>query len=1228
MLAADITPMDMDVHGTIDGQPVKFFVDTGASVSLLSEKVRKKIGRAAAPCGDVTLQAANGSFLRCMGKMDCDVQVGSKRLAWSFIVADVVAHDVIVGRDLLQRLGMCIDFEKQAVSCQGEEIAVRGQREALPDHVWAVSDVTVAARSCCFVSAAVDAARKRSGLVLVEPQPTAYEATGLYVARGCVDGTADAFCVQVVNVSSRPVTIRRGSRLAVLEPVGDVEHVMAVDAGADNEEQQFYASDASVVDDADLQRVVDEAEIDSVGKRQLLTFLQQQRDLFAANTSRPDACLTTRHRIDTQGHAPVHTRPYRTGPHRREVIRREVQQMLRDGIIRESASEWASPVVIVPKKDGSLRFCVDYRKLNAVTRKDVYPLPRIDDTLESLAGAVLFSSLDLASGYWQIPVEASDQPKTAFVTSFGLYEFTRMPFGLCNAPSTFQRCMDLLLSGLKWVHCLVYLDDILVFSKDVPSHLQSLALVFGKLRTAGLSLKLKKCHFCRRRVRFLGHVVSEAGMAVDAAKTDAVRAMARPENVSQLRAFLGMANYYRRFVPGFADIAAPLYALLQQDAKYVWSDVCEAAFIALKEALTRAPTLAFPRFDQPFIVQTDASATGLGAVLSQVQDGRERVVCFASRSLSKAERNYSTTERECLAIVYALKEWRAYLLGRSFTVVTDHHALRYMQGIAEPAGRLARWTMLLQEFDFTVVHRAGAAHANADALSRLPQPQGKEGEVVAAVSTAVSVSAAQRRDPETGPLLRFLEAGTLPEDENTARNILRFAPHYTVDNDCLYQLTPWKPTGRGRQELLKRLVVPRSLRAEIMAGYHDDVTAGHLGFEKTFDKISHRYYWPGMYADVKHWVSSCVDCASKKTPRLPLAGMMQPIVVREPFEVVGVDILGPLPLTTTGRRYVVVFSDYFTKWVEAFAVAKADAPSIAKLLVEEVVCRYGACVKLLSDRGKVFLGKVVESICNVLGIRKVTTSGYHPQTDGLVERFNHTLATMLSMFTSSNQRDWDVFLPHVLLAYRTSVHASTKETPFFLMFGRDVRLPTDVAMGAIPDSHRTDDVSIPEYRAQLVMRLNAAFAAARLNVEHAQHRQQLAYDASRRDVEFAVGDKVWVFNPKRRKGLAPKLMHMWYGPYRIFERVGATNYRLRTLHGRKLDDPVHVQRLKAFLDPNDRPSFVPVADDISDPCGERPEGSPDVDVEASEDWDAVPVRPPRWTATSPMRGLDAKKGGV
>ena len=455
-------------------------------------------------------------------------------------------------------------------------------------------------------------------------------------------------------------------------------------------------------------------------QQQLNELFREFSDVFSRGEDDLGNTPLLEHAIET--HGPPLCQPYcRQNPAVRREEMAQVQQMLSSNVIRPSNSPWASPVVMVRKKDGSLRFCMDFRQLNAATVKDAHPLPRIDDLLDALHGAKWFSTLDLKSGYWQVPITKQDKAKTAFWTSSGqLFEFNQVPFGLCNAPATFSRLMDRILSGLHWETCLFYLDDIIVFSSTWEEHLARLRQVFERLRHANLKLGADKCTFAAKEVNYLGHRVTEEGLLPDSSLLAAIREIPPPKTATEVRSFLGLAGYYRRYVKGFAAIAAPLRALTRKDAVFHWSEDCQTAFDCLKTLLTTSPITAFPDFSQAFRLYTDASTAGLGAILAQVRDGKERIICCASRALNQAEKSYPATKLECLAIVWVVAKFRHYLMAMPFEVYTYHYALQWLKTMRTGSALLHRWSAALEEYDFTVHHRPGKVQTHVDGLSRLP----------------------------------------------------------------------------------------------------------------------------------------------------------------------------------------------------------------------------------------------------------------------------------------------------------------------------------------------------------------------------------------------------------------------------------------------------------------------------------------------------------------------------
>ena len=555
------------------------------------------------------------------------------------------------------------------------------------------------------------------GESIIEPtEQSQLTDTGAMLARAVVNmNTADSSIpLRVYNPRAVAITVKKGMAVGKLTPVIDCELRPSGDIADDVNK---VARNVRVP--AHLKSLYEASvkELPADQHYKVARLLTEYQDVFSKGDDDLGQTDIIKHTIDTGGAAPIRQRARRLPFHHQAEVDRQVKDMLNRGIIEPSKSPWSAPIVLVTKKDGSKRFCVDYRRLNSVTVKDCYPIPRIDESLESLSGAKWFSTLDMCAGYWQVMLDLAAREKSAFVVRGGFYQWKVMPFGLCNAPSTFERLMETIFAGLQWDTLLIYLDDIIVFGKTIDDELHRLSVVFRRLRCANLKLKPKKCALFQTSVSFLGHIVSESGIATDPDKVAAVRQWPTPTCVRDVRSFLGLASYYRRYIKDFGSIAYPLNRLTDKNKAFCWNKECEEAFARLKRCLVTAPILAYPAELGQFYLDTDASGYGIGAVLSQVQDGQERVIGYASRTLSKQERNYCVTRRELLAVVVYLRHFRPYLYGRHVIIRTDHGALRWLISVRDPQGQVARWLETLGEYYYTVVHRPGKSHQNADSLS-------------------------------------------------------------------------------------------------------------------------------------------------------------------------------------------------------------------------------------------------------------------------------------------------------------------------------------------------------------------------------------------------------------------------------------------------------------------------------------------------------------------------------
>ena len=557
---------------------------------------------------------------------------------------------------------------------------------------------------------------------ILEPTYEFLNGHNLILARTLTNTENAEVIIRLLNVTTEVERVHQGTVIAELTPVIEVRTVERheVDLGDRIESEDGATSSKSLPAYMEDLWSRCATNLDEDQKKRVKHLLLEHIEIFAK--SKEDTGLTdlVEHRIETGDATPIKQRPRRLPIQQRQEEKQQIEEMLKRGIITESQSPWASPVVLVRKKDNTWRYCIDYRRLNGVCIKDSYPLPRIDDSLDRLSGAVWFSTLDLQSGYWQVKMAPEDQQKTAFTTSQGLFEFLVMPFGLANAPATFERLMERILKGLQWNTCLVYLDDVIVYAGEFDQALGRLDEVFRRLGSAGLKLNPQKCNLFQEEVSYLGHVVSKEGVGTDPEKTRAIESWPEPKNVSQLRSFLGTCSYYRRFIGGYANIAKPLHILTEKNRVFSWNEDAQEAFEKLKTALVTSPILAYPDPESMFILDTDASDHGIGSVLSQIQEGKERVIAYFSRTLNKPERRYCVTRKELLAVVVSVKNFHHYLFGKRFLIRTDHGALRWLMRFKNPEGQTARWLEVLGTYDFEIQHRLGRYHGNCDGLSRRP----------------------------------------------------------------------------------------------------------------------------------------------------------------------------------------------------------------------------------------------------------------------------------------------------------------------------------------------------------------------------------------------------------------------------------------------------------------------------------------------------------------------------
>ena len=1310
-----------------------FLIDTGAEVTIISNKLFERIPDKYRPklletVVSMKLEVADKGLVDIKGIADVTFNTDSHTYRWRVLVAPI-EEDGLRGMDFL--FAQNFELSRKGLKLDGQRVKTITEGLNL-EHVkvCVTKDTVIPANSQVVVSAKVSAACLKHQVALLEPISQREMKGGLIVSSCLVNpsGKEANIPVSVSNVTMENITLHQNTSVGKLSEVDSVKVLLDNDSSesksghkARNIRKNTSYNVSSLRDwrgmpvpDIDkwpesLQDLYHRSSVSLSAheSEQLAKLIEFHRGAFASSATDLGQTAVVTHTIDTGDAKPIKQQPRRTPRAFEGEEEKIIQDQLQAGIIQESMSPWSSPLVYVRKKDGSTRPCVDFRRLNEVTEKMAYPLPLTSSCLDSLNGARYMSSLDLQSGYWQIKVDEKDRPKTAFTSKHGLYEYLVMPFGLTNAPGTFQRCMEIIFRGLQWKSLVIFLDDIILFNDTFEQHLGNLNEVLERLTKAGLKLKPSKCNLIRNEILFLGHVVSETGIKVDPEKIRAVVDWPVPQNVHDVRVFIGFCSYYRRFVRGFSSIVSPLTHLLEAEVKFEWTDECRDAFKKLKEILTSQSVMAYPKDSGLLILDTDASGTGIGATLSQLQlcektgKEEERPIAHASKSMNKAQRQYCVTRKELLAVVYFVQHFRHYLLGRDFVIRTDHSALRWVMSFKDPRDQMARWLEVLSQYRFKIVHRDGKKHRNADSLSRVPcdptecscydgqtllsdlpcggcnvcikrheqwssfqevddvvplmtrnvrvsQPEnpvnwkwkivvnhrlflsvilcltvllswvlplygylkgfacrisnklGGESYRVRSATVGLSDSQSnqnnledkgnsdsaeeaesgvtwlgqytksdlkklQSEDPDLGPVLIWLNSDSgkpgreiVAAESPSVRNLWLQWEQLTLVNGVLYR--KWHSLKKKIPPCLQ-LVVPKSLQDTILKSMHCDHTGAHLGVKKTASKIKQKFYWYRLKESVRTWVRNCTVCGARKSPGKRPKAALQKYQVGFPMDRVATDILGPFPESTAGNKYILVVGDYFTRWIEAYAIPDFSAKTVAEKLVFEFFSRFGVPLDLHSDQGRNYESTLFKELCKLLDVNKTRSSAYHPESNGMCERFNRTLLDMIAVYTSENQTDWDVYLHMLTAAYRSCTHETTGYTPNLLMLGREVHLPIEVALGARADPQPYQGES--QYVAQLQDKLLGIYQLVRNSCKMQLPKKD--NDSRIASKTYKVGDLVYYHDITRTVGKSPKLKSdIWKGPFVVVKKFSDILFEIKahTLGKSKI---LHFNRLKPYI---------------------------------------------------------------
>ncbi|EFP07148.1 hypothetical protein CRE_30552 [Caenorhabditis remanei] len=1117
----------------INGRKVHALLDTGAGISYLPvSQIRPEeldVGK------EQQARAANGSVIRFLGTTSQTIKIGEIEVDQTLLVShdDDCPSEILLGVDFIRnmnKMGHPVSFDMLKKEVQiGTEISLVCNVELAPER----EEIKVAVCHNCTVNPTSEAIipvklvnyRKEFGTEFMIAD-NKKESEQIYaIARSVVSTDQEGKALlQLVNPSATPIKLFAGQALATATIYEQIWEDSYTPPEADWTAKlplmpQPTPPDYKPSNEIDLKNSI----FTENQKSTLRNIIDRHPKAFVG----PDGVLgcyngTIRHRIDFVKDAKMPApRNYRVPLERRHEVEKQVREMESQGIIRPSSSPFSAPIVMVRKADGeSWRFCIDFRQINNITEPVQSILPNLQELLDVTAENAIYTTLDFASGFHQIPLEEEHCERTAFASFMGVYEYIRMPMGLKGSPGTFQRIMHKLIKPLRAkVFC--YIDDIILTSPTPEQHLEDIEEILTMVEESGMKLKPSKAKFGQDKIKFLGFIVSAEGIHPDPEKTVAITNYPKPKNVTEVRAFLGLASFYRRFIKNFSKITTPLTELTKKDSEFHWEEEQEKAFEQLKFALVSSPVLAAPKLGFPFVIETDASGKGVGAVLMQARDREStdfRVIAYASRVYNKHEKRYPAIELEALGLIFAVTKFRPYIDGAETTIITDHSPLKALLYRTDLQGRLAKYQIILQEYNVTIVYKPGKTNVVADALSR-HHPL-----INAVIPLWVDLKAIKA------------EQQAAPELEKVRDTFGNFENRDGV----IYKNT---------EEGIPVVLLPKNTQygqtlAEMVHGSLEE--GAHLGRDKTLHRIKEIAVWPGLEATVRNIVAACPTCQHTKdsTKTRTRAVLHELGEVSQPFERVHCDFIGPLAETERGNKYILVFTCAFSKFVIAEPTENQSSMSTIRMIADRLFARFGIPKVLVTDRGTNFLSKTTQLFLQSKNCEHRTSTPYHHSANGQVERANQTIEGLLRPHTADGC--WDVYLQKVVHAYNTSLHATTRRTPFEIVHtfkpGSPVknalnRKGGEVVAAKCLDDPRKEEGKQPDNHAEVIE--YEAYKQEVLKKAHERVKDILLEKTSERnrkfnqkstinDVKFEIGQKILL-----RKGKSDKLSPPFAGPFEI-----------------------------------------------------------------------------------------------
>lgn len=1095
-------------RAVVDGHDLNCFIDFGSQCTMVKESVAKKLKKTLIIDNLPVLRGFGNSLVNCLGKCSFSIKIDSVGAQVDALVVPdgYLRESLLIGQTFTEQDHIVVYKTKSELKFLNKSVHPNNKIQ-----LFISESVSIHGLSAINVHSEP----VYNGDILVE---SSFNSQKEYQIIECITRLENGKGTLIIKALSQSnVDLHENTLLVRAQPCSEIKTLLVNRVERDDKSNPEIITNEMINTSQNFDRI-----------KQLTNLLNQYRDCFAFQVNELGCVAGTEMNINLKDNTPVVYRPYRLSHMERKIVRDMVDELKDSGIVRDSNSEYASPILLVKKKSGDYRLCVDYRNLNKKTVKEHYPLPRIDDQLDNLSGNKYYTTLDLASGYYQIPMSETSRHLTAFITPDGHFEFNRMPFGLANAPSTFQRAINDILGNARFKEAFAYMDDVIIPSKTVEEGFQKLINTLELFRKAGLTLKLSKCNFFKESIDYLGFEVCENGVRPGKIKIDAVENFPVPSDQHRLRQFLGLASFFRRFIRGFSMIAQPLTRLLKKDVRWQWGDGEENAFQTLKRELVKRPVLTFFNPSHETQLHTDASKSGIAGILLQRPNKESpfSAVAYYSRRTSPEESRFTSDDLETLAVVASMQRFRVYLLGVPFTVVTDCNSLRATFEKRDMLPRVARWWGTMQEYDFNVVYKPGVTMSHVDALSRNPIADKEILDVLNVESDWIVT--VQQSDPELQRIVRIL-------NDPETKNIVDFKNSYIVRRGLLY-----KKTSEG-----ERWVVPKGVRWQVLKANHDNI--GHFAFDKTYDKIRKQYWFAKMRRFIKKYIDSCLECAHNKVPSGKKAGELHPIPkVDCPFHTIHVDHLGPFVRSRKGNSYLLLIIDAYTKFIMLYPVKSTKSVHSIKA-IRNYFHIFSVSKRLVSDRGSSFTSKRFEEFLNNLGVKHILNAVATPRANGQIERYNRTVLAALSASNHGKPESlWDECVSEIQWGLNNTLNKGIGNTPAQALFGMNLVGTSDALANIlnnesdnpneINNERNHDKENEQEVGLKTVRNEISSF------VNKNQTKQKERFDKKRIKVNFNVGDLVRVERDIPSTGGSRKLVSKIRGPYRIIEVLPNDRY--------------------------------------------------------------------------------------